>query len=265
MSRRIGMVLEYDGTAYGGFQLQPNAPTVQGELERAAYAMTHESSRVHGAGRTDAGVHAMGQVAVFDTESSLPVVRFRPGLNHHLPDDISILDAYDVEADFDPRRHALSRVYRYTFLEAASRSPLRRRYVHLVDRALDIEAMAEALSHLIGERDFAAFSGGLPEGKTTIRRMDRADVWREEDEVHIELEASAFLPQQVRRTAAAALRVGLGKTTIASFESLADSTVRGAAEYVLPPTGLCLRQVKYREFPPESHAATTDHTAHQAR
>ena len=254
MARRIALVLEYEGTAYAGFQLQSDAPSIQGEVEHAVERLTGERSRLHGAGRTDAGVHAIGQVAAFDTASRIALERFSTGLNHHLPEDIAVVAAYEVKPGFDPRRHAVARVYRYTYQEQLGRSPVRRRFVSEVGRVLDVPCMAEAVACLTGERDFAPFSGPLPAGRTTVRRMHRAEVWRAQeetgDEVHLELEANAFLPQQVRRTAACVLDVGLGKMTLAEFQGLVDSGRRGAAEHVLPPSGLCLRQVKYREFPP---------------
>ena len=254
MTRRIALILEYEGTAYAGSQRQAAVPTVQAEVERAVEALTGAACRLNAAGRTDAGAHAAGQVVAFDTDGGLPPQRIRDGLNHHLPEDIAVVSAHEVDAGFDPRRHATSRVYRYTFSERAVRSPLRRRFVHAVGRTLDVEAMSQALAYLEGTRDFAPFSGALPAEKSTVRRMSRAEAWREGGEVHLELEANAFLPQQVRRTAAAVLRVGLGKVTLAAFEALADSGARGAAEQVLPAGGLCLQRVVYPDFPPRGAA-----------
>ncbi|MEX2431513.1 MAG: tRNA pseudouridine(38-40) synthase TruA, partial [Dehalococcoidia bacterium] len=265
MSRRIALVLAYEGTAYAGFQLQTNAPSIQGEVEQAAERLTGVRPRLKGAGRTDAGVHAIGQVAAFDTESNLAIERFRLGLDHYLPEDIAVMAASEAPLDFDPRRHAVARVYRYTLVASAVLPPVRRRYVHVAGRDLDLEGMAEALAYLVGERDFAPFSGYVPEGKSTVRRMLRAEVWRStetEDEVYVELEANAFLPQQVRRIVAAVLQTGNGRMTSATFKALADSDKRGAAAQVLPAKGLCLRHVKYRGFSPESHAAATDHQTH---
>ena len=249
MTRRVALVLEYEGTAFAGFQWQPNVRSVQGELEDAIANLTGSRPRVAGAGRTDAGTHASGQVAAFDTESALDLDRIRSGLNHHLPADMAVRSAYDAPADFDPRRHAVARVYRYTFVEGRGRSPLRWRTTCPVHRTLDVAAMAQALAHLEGERDFAPFSGPIADGKSTVRRMERAYVWRGDvdaaDEVYVELKANAFLPQQVRRTAAAARDVGMGALTVAAFQALADSGRRGAAEGVLPAAGLCLKQVEY--------------------
>lgn len=258
--RRIALVLEFEGTRYVGFQLQANLPTIQGALESAIERLTGSSSRVYGAGRTDAGVHAAGQVACFDTESPLPVERIVGGLNHHLAEDIAVRAAYDVDADFDPRRHATSRVYRYTMLEARPRSPLRSRTTHHVGRRLDIAAMNTALASLEGQRDFVPFCGNLP-GGSTIRHMYRTQVWRQEgDEVCLEVEANAFMHQQVRRIAGAVLDVGLGKMTVEAFMELADSGVHGAACHVLPARGLCLQRVWYKDFPPRAEIAAATET-----
>ena len=256
------MVLEYEGTAYAGFQRQANAPSVQATIEEAIAALTGEQARLHGAGRTDAGVHALGQVAAFDTTGGLPPGRLRDGLNHYLPPDAAVVEAYETAPDFDPRRHALSRVYRYSLLTRRARSPLRRRFTHAVSGPPDAAAMAAVLATLQGEHDFAPFCGRYPEGKPTRRRILRTAVWREGAEVHIEIEGNAFLPQQVRRMAAAVLEVGLGERTSREFEELAKSGRRGAAEAALPPQGLTLRQVKYADFPPQGYATATDNTAH---
>ena len=210
MTRRIALVVEYEGTDYAGFQRQANVPSIQEELEKAIESLTTVRSTVHGAGRTDAGVHALGQVAAFDTESALPVERIIAGLNHYLGEQIAVRSAHEVGPAFDPRRHALARVYRYRLIEGRQPSPLRRMSTHHTGRRLDVESMRSAAAALVGEQDFRAFSGSQPGGKTFVRRMARAEVWRDGDEVLIEFEANAFLPQQVRRMVAALVKVGLG-------------------------------------------------------
>ena len=262
MKRKIALVLEYEGTAYAGFQRQANAPSVQGVVEEACRLLTGMPILIKGAGRTDAGVHALGQVIAFETEAGLSVHQFSQGLNHFLPADVAVRAAYEVPLDFDPRRQATSRVYQYTFLCGRGRSPLRRRFVCPVEAPLDLRAMREALAWVEGERDFAPFSGPLTGGKTAVRRLLRSAVWQEGDEVHVEFEGNAFLPQQVRRLAGALLQVGLGKQTIAKFRALADSGIRGAAHQVLPAQGLCLRHVYYQSFPPRDYARqSSDNTS----
>ena len=257
MTRRIALVIEYDGTGYAGFQRQANAPSIQEELENAIESLTTVRATVRGAGRTDAGVHALAQVAVFDTESVLPTERVVAGLNHYLGEQIAVRAAYEAPQAFDPRRHATARVYRYRLLESGTLSPMRRGVTHRVGRRLDTEAMSLAAANLTGEHDFRAFSGPQPAGKTFVRRMARAAVFRYGDEVVVELEANAFLPQQVRRTAGALVAVGLGKLTESAFEQMIESGAQGAAETVLPARGLTLQEVRYAGFPPENDATTT--------
>ena len=252
--RKVALVLEYDGTAYAGFQRQANAPSVQASVEEAWRLLTGSTARLKAAGRTDAGVHATGQVVAFETTSALTTEELQRGLGHYLPSDIAVTAAYEAPAGFDPRRDALSRVYRYTLLSRRSRSPLRRRSAYLVGRPVDIATMQECLAYLEGMRDFAPFSGPVDEGASTIRRLFRTAVWREVDEVHLELEGNAFLPQQVRRTVGAVLLVGVGKETVQAFKAQADSGRRGTAHWVVPPWGLCLRQVNYQEFSSRSYA-----------
>ena len=265
MARRIALVLEYEGTAYAGFQRQSGVPSVQEAVETALHALMGEPVRVKAAGRTDAGVHAAGQVVAFDTKSLYSEETIQRGLNHYLPEEISVKEAYEAPPGFDPRRHAIARVYRYTLLTSESRSPLRRRATYRVGRPLDIAAMGQALEHLEGERDFGPFSGPVGRGKTTVRWLYRAVVWRQDDEVHLELEGNAFLPQQVRRIAGAVLQVGLGRLTLEDFRKLADCGRAGASTGVLPPWGLCLQEVKYSGFPTRSHAGITDHSSYAAR
>ena len=274
VARRIALVVEYVGTAYAGFQLQAGAPTIQAELERAIERLTGVCTRIKAAGRTDAGVHAVGQVVAFDTESKLATARFVRGLNHYLPDEIAVREAHEASPTFDPRRDARARVYRYLFAERTVRSPIRRRFTHAVGRRLDLESMREALIGIEGDRDFGPFSGAYPAQKSTRRMMYRTGIERIEGEtgpeVRLEMEATAFLPQQVRRIAAALLQVGLGKLTIAAFQALADSGIRGAAKQVLAPNGLSLRAVRYAtplaggetEMDEGSYAAATRNQAH---
>jgi tRNA pseudouridine38-40 synthase len=197
-------------------------------------------------------------VAAFDTASALPVERVREGLNHYLPDAIVVREAYDVEERFDPRRQAAARTYRYTFLESRVRSPLRGRFVHTIGRTLDVAAMGEAGALLAGTRDFAPFCGQRPQGGATVRNVSHATVSRQGgDEVWLEVEANAFLHQQMRRIAGAVQEVGLGRMTIAAFAALVESGVHGAARLVLPARGLCLRKVEYKGFPPLEAGAKT--------
>ncbi len=246
---KVLLVVEYEGTRYHGFQFQPGLATIQGELERAICELTRERVRVVAASRTDSGVHAWGQVVSFRTGSGLPRETFLRGLNHYLPEDIAVRAALGAKSDFDVRRDAHSRQYRYTVLNSESRSPLRRNSAYLVGRPLDIESMQEACQALIGEHDFAPFSGP-PAGKCVRfdRTIHKAEVSRKQDFVIFDFVANSFLPQQVRRMVGALMEVGGGKKTVEEFRQMARSKKRGVAGPTAPPHGLCLLRVNYSDL-----------------
>jgi len=246
--RRLALLVEYDGTAYGGSQYQENAPTVQGTLERALSRLTSEPIRVALAGRTDAGVHARGQVASFLTHSRHTAETFVRGTNALLPADISVQAAAEVPGDFNPRRHAIWRWYRYTLYLRSQRSALMRDRVWHVGPGLDLKAMQTAVAWLAGKHDFAAFAPPSEARRgTTQREVFRAEVAREPGSpvVHIDLEANAFLQRMMRRVAAALVEVGRGKRTPAEFRRLVEKAQPGAASGTAPARGLCLMKVRY--------------------
>jgi len=154
---RIVLILEYDGTNYHGSQLQANAPTIQGEIEKALSKLTGERTRANAASRTDAGVHAKGQVISFRTRSALPLKAFVDGLNHYLPRDIAVKEAFRADDSFDVRRGALSREYKYYILNSPTRSPMRQDFSYRVNGKLDVKTMQRACQALIGKHDFASF------------------------------------------------------------------------------------------------------------
>ena len=248
--RRIALLLEYDGAAYGGSQLQRNAPSIQGELESAVRRLTGETVRAALAGRTDAGVHALGQVAAFTTGAGHGVETFVRGLNALLPVDIAVREAVEAPADFDPRRHARWRWYRYTVWNAPERSPLWRRTAWHVRAPLDGEAMACEAAALAGEHDLASFGAGLPEGRSTRRLVARAEVRRRGELVLLDIEASAFLPHQVRRTVGALVEIGSGRLPAGTFAGWLAAPKSGTAGPAAPPHGLCLMRVTYDAIPP---------------
>ena len=241
--RRLALVLEYDGGAYHGSQRQSNAPTVQEALETALTKLTGERLDTAFAGRTDAGVHAQGQVAAFTTASGLATDVFVRGLNAWLPAEIAVKRAVEAPVDFDPRRHATSRTYGYTIYNAPARSPLhRRRAWHILD-TLECRAMQEAADSLVGKHDFAAFS--RDEGVSTIRCVHRCEVARRGPLVTLEIEANAFLRQQVRRIAGALVQVGCGRMDVSAFGALLRPAPPASAEPLAPAQGLCLLRVSY--------------------
>lgn len=245
---KIALLIEYEGTRYHGFQIQNNAPTIQGELERAIFKVTGEAVRISGAGRTDAGVHARGQVATFETSSVLPPLTFVRALNFYLPPDISVRDACNVAVGFDVRRDALSREYRYTILNDSVHSPQYRRWAYLVTGKLDAGAMSKACEILLGQRDFAPFTNNEGGAKNTVRTVFKAEVRREGRLMYFDMVASAFLPQQVRRTAGSLIKTGLGSMEADEFYEMAGCGMIGAAKIVAPPHGLCLMRVNYSDI-----------------
>jgi tRNA pseudouridine38-40 synthase len=244
---RIILIVEYDGTAYHGSQWQANAPTIQGEIEKALKMLTGEKIRIKVAGRTDAGVHARGQVVAFDTVASLPLAAFIDGLNHYLPPDIAVKKAYYAGAGFDVRRQAVSREYRYYILNSATRSPLHRAFSWQVEGPLDTAAMDRACQALIGRHDFASFvaSAATVRQKRTVRDVFKAEITRDGDMIIFEIVANSFLPHQVRNTVGSLVRVGQGKMTVAEFADMVAAGTPGLAGPTAPPEGLCLVRVNY--------------------
>jgi tRNA pseudouridine38-40 synthase len=246
--RRLALLLEYDGTAYGGSQYQKNAPTVQGTLERALSRLTGEPIRVGLAGRTDAGVHARGQVASFLTASRHDTGTFVRGTNALLPADVSVQAAAEVPREFNPRRQAIRRWYRYVLYLRPQRSALMRNRAWHVGQALDLEAISQAAQAMTGRHDFAAFAPPSEAKRgSTEREVFRAEVTpkRGTGVVHFDIEANAFLQRMVRRAAGALVEVGLGKRTAAEFRELVEIAESGAAKATAPAKGLCLMKVCY--------------------
>ena len=247
-STRIVLITEYDGTRYCGSQLQANGPTIQGEIEAALEKLTGERVRIAAASRTDAGVHARGQVVSFKTRSLLPLEAFVKGLNYYLPEDIAVKGASRVDDSFNVRRNAISREYQYNILNSLTRSPTRRGFAHLVNGRLDIGAMNQACQALIGKHDFASFVTGDETGvKSTIRNIYRAEIERNGGLVVIKIVANSFLPHQVRNTVGALIRVGLGKMTVDEFNDILQVRKPGQAGPTAPACGLCLMRINYPE------------------
>jgi tRNA pseudouridine38-40 synthase len=243
--RRLALLLEYDGSAYAGSQLQQNGPSIQGELERAITATTGAFTRVAFAGRTDAGVHASGQVAAFDTPAAYSLEAFRGGLNVRLPATIAVRAVAEVAAGFDPRRRAVARRYRYAIFNGATRSPLLRERAWHVRASLDERLMQQAAELLIGEKDFAAFASVEASRASTWREIRGVQLQRCGCLVSLEIEANAFLMHQVRRTVAALVEVGTRRRGVADFEHGLSQAQPGSFALSAPPQGLCLMHVRY--------------------
>jgi tRNA pseudouridine38-40 synthase len=243
---RIALILEYDGTNYHGSQLQANAPTIQGEMEKALKRLTGERTRIKLASRTDAGVHAKGQVVSFSTGSALPLTAFVEGLNHYLPEDIAVKGAYRVDDSFDVRRGAISREYKYYILNSPTHSPMRRGFSYRINGTLDVKAMQRACQALIGEHDFASFVTSPAIGKkSTVRNVHRAEIEPDGDMIVLDMVANSFLPHQVRNTVGSLIKVGQGKMTVSEFYSMVEARTPGLAGPTAPAGGLCLMRVNY--------------------
>lgn len=247
--RTFALKLEYDGSGFGGSQYQTNARTVQAELERALLPLADAPVRVALAGRTDAGVHATGQVAAATLPERWTAATVQRALNARLPADLAVAAVVAVPDGFDPRRQALWRWYEYGIWNAAVRSPLRRDRSWHVRYPLDVAAMRGAAVLLEGVHDFASFAGPLePPGRSTVRVMRRVTVARQGAQVALEFEANAFLPHQVRRTVGALVEVGRGRLNAEQFGAWLAEPKTGAAGPAAPPHGLCLVMVAYEKL-----------------
>ena len=239
------MLLEYDGTRFAGSQLQSNAVTVQSVLEEAIEKATGTSSRVAFAGRTDAGVHARGQVASFVTSSGHTPEVMQRALNVWLPEDVVVRSAVETELDFDPRRDAVRRHYRYVIDNRRQRPALERLRAWHVAEALNVSWMAAAAQGLLGKHDFAAFASRLerPEA-STVRELMRFEVRYHDNGVVCDVAANAFLPHQVRRMVGSLVEVGKGKLTVDAYTGLLKGQASSAGP-AAPAHGLYLVQVEY--------------------
>lgn len=254
VTTRVVLILEYDGTRYHGFQWQANLPTVQEEIEKALRKLTGEKTRVKAASRTDAGVHARGQVVSFGTVSSHPLGTFVSGLNYYLPGDIAVKVAYKVGDSFNARHQAVSREYDYYILNSPVRSPLRDGFSYRVAGQLDTELMNQACRVLTGEHDFASFISGIgAEVKSTVRRVYRAEMKKAGEMAVFNMVANSFLPHQVRNTVGALIRVGLSKMSVTEFVNVMEAEKPGQAGPAAPACGLFLTRVNYpRPFSEET-------------
>jgi tRNA pseudouridine38-40 synthase len=239
------VTLEYDGANYSGWQLQAGPDSIQARIEAALTKLFGSMIRVRGAGRTDAGVHARGQVAAFTAPRPFDAAELKRALNALLPPDIAVLDAAAVDDSFDARRDARSRVYEYRVLNQQWRSAFDFRHAWLVRDALDDAAMNAAAAAFVGEHDFAAFRSLGSEEKTTVRRVYRSE-WRRDGAILIyRVEATAFLRHMVRAMVGAMVEVGRGKLTPDGIAMLLERRDRALVPAAAPPEGLFLIEVRY--------------------
>jgi len=241
--RTFRLTLAYDGTAYAGWQVQPDVATVQGVLEHAAERLNGEPTSILGAGRTDAGVHARGQVARFLTGRDLGAAQVPRALNAFLPEDVVVQRADEVGADFHPIRDARRKHYRYTWRVAACDDPFDRRFVLRVAPPLDVAAMRVAAAHMTGRHDFSAFEKAGSPRDSTVRTLHRLDLTQEGDYIRLNLVANGFLYGMARNLAGTVLRVGQSRLDPEALPGRLDQ--REIAGPSLPAHGLCLVRVAY--------------------
>ncbi|MFH1466264.1 MAG: tRNA pseudouridine(38-40) synthase TruA [Pseudomonadota bacterium] len=240
------LLLEYDGTDYAGWQWQPDQATVQGEVEQAvARVMGHGPIRVVGSGRTDSGVHALGQVASFASPAERDPRNLRLGLNSVLPRDICCRDAQRAPDGFDARKHAKRKLYRYRLLDGNRRSALRLRQVACEPITLDVAAMARAAAHLVGTHDFTSFRAAGSDVPTSVRTLHRLEVARVADEIVFEVEGDGFLRAMVRIIVGTLVEVGRGRRDPESLLDVLAALDRSVAGRTALPQGLCLVWVEY--------------------
>jgi tRNA pseudouridine38-40 synthase len=243
---RYKLTIEYDGTGLVGWQRQANGLSVQEALETAITRFCGERATVHGAGRTDAGVHALGQCAHLDLPRPVLADVLRSAINHHLrPAAISILQAEPASEDFDARLSATVRIYRYRMLNRRAPPALERGRVWHVTQPLDIEAMHEGARHLVGHHDFTTFRDSLCQANSPLKTLDTLELCRAGDEIHIEARARSFLHHQVRNMAGTLKLVGLGRWHPEDVARALAARDRRAGGPTAPAAGLCLVEVRY--------------------
>jgi len=246
MTKNFKLIIEYDGTCFSGWQRQKTDRSVQGEIEKALRVMTGQKVVVNGSGRTDAGVHALGQVANFHCDTRLTAAVFLKGLNSLLFEDVVIKDCRQVPDAFHARFDAKRKRYRYRMLNRLIPCALFRQYVWHIRKKLDTGAMRAAMAHIIGRHDFKAFEGsGSPRSSTTRTVMHAGLAETQRDHLDFEIEADGFLRYMVRNIVGTLVDVGLVKISPDDFKAVLRSRDRGRAGITAPPQGLFLVEVKY--------------------
>jgi tRNA pseudouridine38-40 synthase len=244
--RNIKLLIEYDGTNYQGWQVQPQGPTIQGILEEKLGLLTGQPVQLFGSGRTDSGVHALGQVAHFRTQSQMGIHTLQRALNGLLPSDIVIQKVEEADPGFHARKHSKSKIYEYRILNRNLRSVFHRGYVWHIPQKLNLAEMKKATQDLIGEHDFSAFRTLGSPTRTTVRRVIRAE-WKggQDGLIRFEIEANGFLKQMVRSIIGTLVEIGKGRMKAADIRKILSSKDRKEAGPTAPARGLFLKEVKY--------------------
>lgn len=243
--RNIRLDISYDGTRYRGWQrLAGREDTIQGRIETCLSRILGESIEISGSGRTDAGVHAMGQVANFHCESAMPTEEMLYNLRQYLPEDIGILSCRECSPRFHARLNALEKTYRYRIWNSDTPCVFQRRYVAVMPENLDLKAMERAATQLLGEHDFSAFCGNPQFKKSTVRYIRSISIEKVEEEIRLDVTGNGFIHNQVRILVGTLVEVGRGERTPESIPSLFGGK-RSEAGFLAPAQGLCLMEVSY--------------------
>lgn len=245
MMKRVMLTVAYDGTNYSGWQLQPNAETIESVLNRCLNELTGEEITVIGASRTDAGVHARGNIAVFDTMSRIPGDKFSYALNQRLPEDIRICGSKEVSPDFHPRHCESRKTYEYRIYCAPFPMPTKRLYSYFTYVPLDVDLMSQAAAYLVGEHDFKSFCSVQTQARTTVRQVDAVQVYRDHDEIVIRVSGRGFLYNMVRIMAGTLLEVGRGQIVPGKVAEILAARNREMAGPTAPACGLTLVEYKF--------------------
>lgn len=245
--KRILLIIAYDGTEYCGWQIQPNGVTIEAVLNRELTRLLGEEIKVIGASRTDAGVHAMGNVCVFDTDTRIPPEKISYALNQSLPEDIVVQQSREVAPDFHPRKCESRKTYEYRILNRTMRDPNCRRNTYFYHWELDVAAMQEAGTFLIGEHDYQSFCSPATEAETTVRTIHALTVEKEGDLITIRITGNGFLYNMVRIITGTLLEVGNGKRKPDEIAEILEKKDRAAAGPTAPACGLTLMKIEFTE------------------
>ncbi len=243
--KRVKLTVAYDGTNYCGWQVQPNGITIQEVLNQCLSEFTGEKIETIGASRTDAGVHALGNVAVFDTEMRMPGDKFSFALNQRLPEDIRIQKSEEVDVNFHPRYIKSQKTYEYRILNRRFPIPTERFYSHFTYIPLDIEKMREAAEYLVGEHDFKSFCGTGAQVKTTVRTIKEIQIEKNEDRITIRITGEGFLYNMVRIIAGTLMDIGGGLYPPENMQEILEAKDRKKAGPTAPARGLTLMEIQY--------------------
>lgn len=245
LTRKIKLKISYDGTAYHGWAAQPGMATIHGTVSDAIEKLTGQRVELWGSSRTDAGVHALGQVAAFSIDSPVPTENFLRAINHLLPEDIAILDAIEVPETFDPIRDTQSKIYRYTLNTEPVRPVMDIHHCWHRPGKLDVGAMATAAGRLLGKHDFKSFASAADTRESSVRTVLRCDVKSDEPWIYIDVQADGFLYNMVRNIVGTLVEVGRGRWLPEDVDNILEAKDRNVAGPIAPAGGLCLMEIFY--------------------